>query len=148
MRTSYLFFGSLAVMMLYSISYAQLLHLEKYKHQTQQLHKVRIASASIIPEKWDKDTNWLRIEKMVRKAVVEGGANVVVTPEGVLEGYVVMEVNREEDPVKKREMIQAFFQLGEPLDGPYIQKARDLADELNVYFVDQYRLRFTLCNSN
>jgi len=109
--------------------------LGKYKAQPQTITKVRIASASVLTEKWDKQTNWERIERMVRKAAVQGGADVVVTPEGALEGYVINEVNQEKDPERKAELKKEFFQLGEPLDGPYISKACELADKLNIFFV-------------
>ena len=114
---------------------AQEVNLEKYKGQPQSITKVRIASASILPEKWNKEINWTRIETMVRKAAIEGGADVVVTPEGVLEGYVINEVNREKDRSKKSALLQKFLQLGEPIDGNYIRKACALSDELDIYLV-------------
>ena len=118
-----------------TFSYAQNVNLHKYEGRPQTVTSVRIASASILPDKWDKQTNWSRIEKAVRKAAVDGGADLVVTPEGVLEGYVINEVNEEEDPEKKAHLLQKFLELGEPIDGPYIKKACLLADELDIYFV-------------
>ena len=116
-------------------SYAQNVNLHKYEGRPQTVTRVRVAGASISPDKWDKPTNWIRIEKAVRKAAVDGGADLVVTPEGVLEGYVINEVNQEEDPEKKAHLQQKFLELGEPIDGPYINKACLLADELNIYLV-------------
>ncbi len=116
------------------ISYSQTVNLEKYKNIPQVITKVRIASAAIIPDKWQKETNWNRIEKMVRKAVTDGGADIVVTPEGVLEGYVVNEV-RKPDLQNEPELLQKFFELSEPINGSYIKKACELADELNIYFL-------------
>lgn len=107
----------------------------KYANQPQNQTIVRIASVSVFPEKWNKQTNWDRIEIMVRKAVTDYQPHLVVTPEGVLEGYVINEVNGEKDPDKKAQLVENFKELGEPLDGPSIQKAMKLADELNIFFV-------------
>jgi predicted amidohydrolase len=101
----------------------------------QTITSIRIASVSIIPDKWEKEKNWCRIEKMVRSAALDGGAKVVVTPEGALEGYVINQVNGEKDPEKKEELVREFLNLGEPLNGPYIKKATRLADELNIFLV-------------
>lgn len=114
---------------------AQNVNFDKYKGRSQAVSRLRIASASVLPQKWDKQTNWERLEKMVRKAAQEGGADLVVTPEGALEGYVINEVNREEDPGKKTELKKQIFALGEPLEGPYIKKACSLAAELEIYLV-------------
>ena len=112
---------------------AQSLCLDKYKEVTPIVTNIRIASASVITDKWEKETNWLRVEKMVTRAAIEGGANVVITPEGALDGYVINEVNSKSE--KDNNIVDRFFNLGEPIDGPYIQKASALADELNIYFV-------------
>jgi len=118
-----------------SMSPARSVKPAKYQAQGQTITKVRVASASVLTEKWDRQANWQRIERMVRKAAVEGGADVVVTPEGALEGYVVNEVNREKDPEKKADLKRKFYDLGEPLDGPYITKACELAGELDIFLV-------------
>lgn len=110
------------------------LKLEKYSGQPQTMTRVRIASASILPDKWEKERNWTRIEKKVRKAA-GNGAHVVVTPEGALDGYVINEVNAVEDASEKPLVLERFLQLGEELDGPYIEKACDLADELSIFLV-------------
>jgi predicted amidohydrolase len=114
---------------------AQPLNLNKYQGQEQTMTQLRIASVSVLPEKWEKEKNWERTEKMVRTAAVEGGAQVVVTPEGVLEGYVINEVNQQEDTTTQMQKVDRFFALGEPIDGPYIKKAAQLSDELDIYLV-------------
>ena len=111
------------------------LRLDKYAGQPQQMTNVQIASISVFPEKWNKETNWTRIEKMVRRAVSDAGPDVVVTPEGALEGYVINEVGGEKDEQKRARLTEKFLQLAEPIDGPYLQKASDLCDELDVYLV-------------
>ena len=54
---------------------------------------VKVASVAITPIKWDKAANWIEIERRVEEAA-EAGAELVCTPEGVLEGYVMNEVNK------------------------------------------------------
>src|SRR3954466_2187263 len=68
---------------------------------------IRVASVSILPEKWNKAANADKIEKLVRQAA-EQKAELVITPEGVLEGYVVNEVIREKDAAKKTELTKKF----------------------------------------
>ncbi|XOV92896.1 MAG: carbon-nitrogen hydrolase family protein [Bacteroidota bacterium] len=115
-------------------SFGQAIDLNKYESSGQTEYYVRIASASVLPKKWDKAWNWSRIESLVRKAATEGGAQVVVTPEGALDGYVINEVNAKTGEEKEM-LTKKFIELAEPLDGPFIDKARRLADELEIYFV-------------
>jgi beta-ureidopropionase len=114
---------------------AQNYYPDKYKSINQTITSIRIASASIIPDKWEKGTNWKRIEKMVRKAALDGGAKVIVTPEGILEGYVIEEANSIKDLTEKNKIIEKFKTVAEPLSGNYIIKACNLADELDVFLV-------------
>jgi len=100
----------------------------------EQPDTVRVASLSILPKKWDKEANSEKIERMVRGAA-EQGARLVVTPEGVLEGYVVNEVIGEQDSAKKQTLTRRFHELAEPIDGPYIKRFRRLSDELNIHLV-------------
>lgn len=116
-----------------SISKGQKVNFSKYTEQS--INRIRVASASVLPKKWDKATNWERIERLVRKAAIEGDAQVVVTPEGALEGYVINEVNAEKDAEKKDELVEKFIELAEPLNGEYIKKASGLSDELDIYLV-------------
>lgn len=95
---------------------------------------LRVASLSIFPEKWNKEANARKIEKMVREAAAKK-AQLIITPEGVLEGYVVNEVIRADDPAKKSELIKRFRETAEPIDGEYIKRFRRLADELDVYLI-------------
>lgn len=118
-----------------SNSWGQMVRLDKYKNQPQRITSLRIASASVLPDKWQKERNWRRIEKMVRKAAMDGGAKVILTPEGVLEGYVINEVNDVKEPESMKKIRENFINLGEPIDGPYIQKACALSDELNIFLV-------------
>lgn len=134
MRNSYVSVSLVLFFLASMTAISQQFKLHKYAGVPQTVTLVRIASASVLPEKWNKKTNWERIEALVRKAAEEG-AQLVVTPEGALEGYVINQVNEVENQTKKNETVKQFVQLGEPLDGPYIQKSADLARELNIYFV-------------
>lgn len=49
---------------------------------------VRAAAVHFVPWKWHKDRNADRMEELF-VAAVEAGAELVVAPEGCLEGYVV-----------------------------------------------------------
>jgi predicted amidohydrolase len=116
-----------------AISHGQQVNYAKYSEQT--INRIRIASVSVLPKKWDKETNWDRIERLVREAVMEGDAQVVVTPEGALEGYVINEVNAEKDQAEKDKLVEKFIDLAEPISGKYMTKASNLANELNIYLV-------------
>jgi len=94
---------------------------------------LRVASLMLQPVKWDKEANQARLDKAIR-AAREQGAELVVTPEGALEGYVVNEVIRATGE-KRKELTARFNALAEPCDGPYIQHFRKLCEELKVYLV-------------
>ena len=96
-----------------------------------------IASISFIPKKWDKAANANKIEKMVRQAAAQG-AKLVATPEGALEGYVVNEVIYEKNAAKKEKLEKQFIELAEPVDGKYISRFYNLADELDIYLIIGY----------
>ena len=86
---------------------------------------VRAAALSIKPKKWDKPANADKLEDFVRQAAAQG-AELVVAPEGFLEGYIVMDVI--EDPDRRDDM----WDVAEPPDGPYIQRFSGLARELSI----------------
>jgi predicted amidohydrolase len=93
-----------------------------------------VASVSIFPEKWNKPANADKIERLVRAAAADG-AELVITPEGVLEGYVINEVNEERDPQKKADLTVRFRETAEPIDGPYFGRFAALADELDIHLI-------------
>lgn len=113
---------------------AQQPNFEKYRDQPVTQTEIRVASIALMPTKWDKPANWHKIEKMVRAAVAEH-AQFIVTPEGALEGYVVNEVNETTDSTRHATLVRQFFELGEPINGPYIQQACGLCRELGVFLV-------------
>jgi N-carbamoylputrescine amidase len=94
---------------------------------------LRIASLMYQPVKWDKQANQRGLEKAIREAKRQG-AELVVTPEGALEGYVVNEVIRASGGTR-RELTARFNDLAEPCDGPYIRHFQTLCRELGVWLV-------------
>lgn len=83
------------------------------------------AAVSFRPKKWNKAYNADRMEFFFRKAAKEK-PDVIVAPEGALEGYVFSDVTWH------RERVEAFLDLAEPLDGPYIRRFRRLARSLRT----------------
>ncbi len=87
---------------------------------------VRVAGIVL---KWlpaDKQSNFERIEPLVREAA-DNGAQIVVTTESFLDGYAVRD---------KSMPIDEFRYLGEPIpEGPLFRRISALADELDIYFV-------------
>ena len=94
---------------------------------------LRIASLMYQPVKWDKEANKHGLEKAIRAAKRQG-AELVVTPEGALEGYVVNEVIRASGETR-RERTGRFNDLAEPDDGPYVRHFQKLCKELSVWLV-------------
>ena len=95
---------------------------------------VRAAALSIKPKKWDKAANADKLEDFVRQAAAQG-AELVVAPEGFLEGYVVMDVI--EDPELRADM----WEIAEPPDGPCLQRFSKLAQELSIVLCFGYAER-------
>ncbi len=76
---------------------------------------------------WQVEDNFQRMERYVREAVGRG-AELVIAPENVLDGYVAgaaHDLTRE----KMLDIAQAVP------DGPYIQRGRALARELGIYLI-------------
>ena len=80
---------------------------------------------SIKPRKWDKDYNADKMESFFRRAAEEN-PDIILTTEGVLEGYVVMDV------LEGRRTVEEMLEIAEPIDGPYILRFRRLAAELET----------------
>jgi predicted amidohydrolase len=88
-----------------------------------------LAALSITPEPWDKQANVAKLARYAREAAARG-ADVIVAPEGFLEGYVG---NENRTPGLTRERYAA--DAAETLDGPLMTRVRDLARELKVYLM-------------
>lgn len=85
-----------------------------------------VAGISVTPDPWDKQANLGQIEKYARLAAGRG-AQLVITPEGFLEGYVANE-NKNQDLTRKK-----YEAIVEPIDGPSLRRLRALAKELSIY---------------
>jgi len=82
-----------------------------------------IAALRVVPDRWDKESNLRKLDRFAREAVAKG-AQVVVTPEGFLDGYV----GNDQDLDKKR-----YLGVAEPIDGPALHRVRALARELKIH---------------
>src|SRR5258707_1060729 len=81
-----------------------------------------------MPERWNKEANFKKLEYWAREAARQG-AQLVITPEGFLEGYVV---NIAANPDVTGERYQGVV---ERLDGPLLTRIRLLAKELKVHLL-------------
>lgn len=85
-----------------------------------------LAGLKITPKPWDKQANFVTLEHYTRQAASEG-AQLVITAEGFLEGYVGNEY-QVKDLTRER-----YFGVGETIDGPIMNRIRLLARELKIY---------------
>jgi N-carbamoylputrescine amidase len=88
-----------------------------------------VAALSLTPTAWEKESNLAKFERYAREAAGRG-AQVIVAPEGYLEGYVG---NQHRTPGLTQERYAA--EAAEPLDGPMLNRVRALAKELRVYLM-------------
>ena len=86
----------------------------------------KMAAVSVTPEEWNKEANYATFERFAREAAAHG-AQLIATPEGFLEGYVG---NENKNPELTRER---YLAIGEPIDGPVMNRIRALARELHVH---------------
>ena len=86
---------------------------------------VEVATISFRPAKWDKAGNADRMEELFVRAA-QKKPRLILTTEGALEGYVVMEI------VEGRATAEAMLEVAEPIDGPYIRRFQELARTLNT----------------
>ena len=86
---------------------------------------VEVAAISYRPVKWDKAANADRMEELFVQAAQEN-PRMILTTEGALEGYIVMEI------VEGRAPAESMLEVAEPIDGPYIRRFRKLARSLNT----------------
>lgn len=87
-----------------------------------------VAGLRLMPKRWDKEANFAKLSEYTRQAAAKG-AQVVVTPEGFLEGYVGNQ-SANKDLTRER-----YFDAGEPVDGPFLRRAKTLARELKIFLV-------------
>lgn len=88
-------------------------------------NSVKVTAISLKPTKWDKAANADKMEAFFAKAAQEE-PQLILTTEGMLEGYVVMEA------IQQPEQAENMLEIAEPIDGPYIQRFQKLAKTLNT----------------
>jgi N-carbamoylputrescine amidase len=87
---------------------------------------VRVAGIVLKWLRADKEGNFRRIEPRIR-AAANGGAQIVCTTECFLDGYAIAD---------KSIPLETYRALGEPIPGgPYYERLRRLADELDIHLV-------------
>jgi predicted amidohydrolase len=86
----------------------------------------QFAGLTLTPEPWNKEANFAKLAKFTRQAAAQG-AQVIVAPEGFLEGYVG---NEHRSPGLSREK---YLSVGEEIDGPLMKRVLNLARELKIY---------------
>ena len=85
-----------------------------------------LAGLRVTPKAWDKQANFVTLEKYARQAAAEG-AQLVITPEGFLEGYLWNDDGDRNFPRDR------YLAVGETIDGPIMCRIRSLAQELKIY---------------
>jgi predicted amidohydrolase len=100
----------------------------------QEGRSFKLAAIRVTPQNWNKEANFATLERLARQAAAQG-AQVVMTPEGFLEGYVGNE-KRVPDLTPER-----YRAVGEALDGALLGRVRSLARELKIHLLLGYAER-------
>jgi len=82
----------------------------------------------VMPDRWDKEANFKKLDHYARVAKSKG-AQLVVTPESFLDGYVSNDSDLDRD---------RYLNIGEPIDGPMMRRVAGLAAELKIYLLMGY----------
>jgi predicted amidohydrolase len=91
------------------------------------MKRLMVGIVTMHGEPWKVEENFRRMEAYVREAA-KRGANLVIAPENVLDGYVACA-----DPNSTEEAMREIAQ--EVPEGPYIQRARRISEELGIYLI-------------
>ena len=87
--------------------------------------KIAVAAISFVPEKFALDKNANRLEAQCRRAAARG-AQLAVAPEGVLDGYVVMDI------IEGRVAAEEMRAVAVATRGAMMDRFRALARELKI----------------
>src|SRR5579885_3493326 len=90
---------------------------------------VRVGAVAAVPTRCVRDGNVALAERLVGRCA-EQGAELVVLPEGFLEGYAVNEPGMTPE---------RFLALAEPIDGPYAVRFRALARRHGIWLRSEER---------
>jgi len=90
------------------------------------MRKVRVGMIKAVPVKWSKRKNWNTLDRLILEAARQG-AEVVITPECFLDGYVIHEESCTPERVRR------VAERGEK--GTYVRRLRALAAEIGLYLV-------------
>ena len=86
---------------------------------------IKATAISIKPKKWDKAYNAYKMEALFSEASRDK-PDLILATEGVLEGYVVMDV------IERRKSAEAMLEIAEPVDGTYVTRFQRLAKTLKT----------------
>ena len=92
---------------------------------------VTVSAISLKPIKWDKASNAEKLEALFVEAA-KNTPQLILATEGVLEGYVVMDV------IEGRATPEAMLEIAEPLDGdiyPPIPSVGTTTQNLSLFWV-------------
>ncbi|MGE0127931.1 MAG: carbon-nitrogen hydrolase family protein [Blastocatellales bacterium] len=84
-----------------------------------------VGALRVMPVRWDKEANFQKLDKYARLAA-EQGAQLVVTPEGFMDGYISNDADLDR---------QKYLAIGEPIDGPMMRRVGNLSRELKIYLM-------------
>jgi len=88
-----------------------------------------VAALKVMPAIGDSAANYARFEQMARQAAA-GGADLIITPECYLDGYMGSPKFR--PGITREKMLQSYT---EAIDGPTLKKVAALARELEVHIL-------------
>ncbi|MBS7642603.1 carbon-nitrogen hydrolase family protein [Candidatus Bathyarchaeota archaeon] len=98
------------------------------------IRRVRVGLLKATPKRWDKEANWLTMERLIRD-VAHLKIDIAVTPECFLDGYAVAECH-ERSGIGEVDWVKKFIDIAEDGEnGAYIRKLSYLAQELGIYII-------------
>ncbi|MCC7499771.1 MAG: carbon-nitrogen hydrolase family protein [Bryobacterales bacterium] len=88
-----------------------------------QTPEFALAGLRVVPDRWDKEANFRKLDHYAREAAARG-ARLVITPEGFLDGYVGNDQGLDKEK---------YFAVAEPIGGRMLVRVQHLARELKIY---------------
>ncbi|MEM2739576.1 MAG: carbon-nitrogen hydrolase family protein [Candidatus Bathyarchaeia archaeon] len=98
------------------------------------MRRVRVGLLKAVPKRWDKETNWITMERLIRD-VARLKIDIAVTSECFLDGYAIAEY-LERREIDERDWVRRFIDIAEDRgNGAYIRRLSYLARELKIYII-------------